>query len=195
MTRLALLRHFPTDWNGEGRLQGRVDRPLTDAAREALARLRPPADWADARVIASPLSRARDTASALWGAHDVDPRLVELAWGAWEGAKGVDLLADPASGYRPVEEWGWDRRPPGGESPSDAWTRVSPLLSEIAATRAPTVLVAHRGLIRVILAKAWDWSFDCPEPFRIKRGRLAPLTLAPDGAPGHPGPLIPLASR
>ncbi|MEM9736902.1 MAG: histidine phosphatase family protein, partial [Pseudomonadota bacterium] len=34
MTRVALLRHYPTDWNGEARLQGQTDRPLTEAARE-----------------------------------------------------------------------------------------------------------------------------------------------------------------
>ena len=40
MTRLALLRHGHTAWNRAGRLQGRTDIPLDDAARTLLAGLR-----------------------------------------------------------------------------------------------------------------------------------------------------------
>lgn len=195
MTALALLRHFPTDWNRAGRLQGRIDRPLTDEARAALACVAVPAPWDRARVLASPLSRAVETARALWPAFDTDPRLVEIDWGGWEGLRPADLLADPASGFVAMERWGWTRRPPGGESPADAWARVAPLLAGIAAEGAPTVLVAHRGLIRVILARAHGWDFDRPEPFAIKRARLSPLRLDAGGAPCEPGPLIRLAAR
>jgi probable phosphoglycerate mutase len=195
MTPIALLRHFPTDWNAEGRLQGRIDRPLTKAARAALARLSPPPPWDAAEVWCSPLARARETAAALWPAARIDPRLTELDWGAWEGRRGEDLLADPASGYAHVEAWGWTRRPPGGESPADAWTRVAPLLAEIAVAGRPAAIVAHRGLMRVILAKAWGWDFDSPEPFRIKRGRLMPLLLDAEGRPSAPGAPLPLAPR
>jgi probable phosphoglycerate mutase len=195
MTQIALLRHFPTDWNAEWRLQGRVDRPLTEAARAALSALAPPPPWVGADALSSPLSRARETAAALWPAHRVDPRLTELDWGAWEGRRGEDLLADPASGYAHVEQWGWRLRPPGGESPAEAWARVAPLLREIAEAGRPTVLVAHRGLMRVILAKAWGWDFDRPEPFRIKRGALMPLALDSEGRPGAPGEPVRLRPR
>ena len=195
MTPIALLRHFPTDWNRDRRLQGRVDRPLTEDARAALATLAPPADWRGARVIASPLSRALDTARALWPAVETDQRLVELAWGAWEGRRATELLADPASGYAHVEAWGWSKRPPDGESPADAWARVAPLLAEIAADGRPTALVLHRGVMRVILARAWGWNFDRPEPFRIRRARLMPLALDASGAPCAPGPDLPLIPR
>jgi probable phosphoglycerate mutase len=40
--------------------------------------------------------------------------------------------------------------------------------------------------MRVILARAWDWNYDSPEPFKIKRGRIYPLTLLPDGTPTAP---------
>ncbi|MGF1659915.1 MAG: histidine phosphatase family protein [Rubrimonas sp.] len=194
---IALLRHFPTDWNEEGRLQGRVDRPLTDAARDALRRFRPPPPWDAAEIVASPLSRAADTARALWpdAPNRVDPRLVELDMGAWEGRRGADLLADPASGFRPVSEWGWDGGPPGGESPRAAFARVAPLLAEIARAGRATVLVAHRGLMRAILAVAWGWDYDRPEPFAIKRARLHPLRLDAGGAPVAPDPPIRLIPR
>jgi hypothetical protein len=53
MTRIALLRHFPTDWNAEGRLQGRTDIPLSAASREGLSALALPPPW-DARAPSSP---------------------------------------------------------------------------------------------------------------------------------------------
>jgi len=195
-TPVALLRHFPTDWNVEHRLQGRVDRPLTAGSLAELARLALPAPWDAARIIASPLTRAVRTAEALTsGPVPTDPRLIELEWGQWEGKRGADLLADPNSGFRPVEDWGWECRPPGGESPQDAWDRVRPALAEIAADGRPTVLVIHRGLIRVILAKAWGWNFDRPEPFRIKKAKLCPVVLEPDGQPRDPAPIVPLVER
>ena len=188
MTRIALLRHFPTSWNQEHRLQGQTDIPLTDAARQELHGLAIPAPWDTARIIASPLLRAAETARILARGRPVanDPRLVEISYGEWEGQHGADLLADPNSGYVNVEDGGWHRRPPGGESPWDVWQRVRPALAEIAVEANPALLIVHRALMRVILARAWGWNYDSPEPFKIKRGRLYPLTLLPDGTPTAP---------
>jgi broad specificity phosphatase PhoE len=188
MTRIAIMRHFPTSWNREHRLQGQTDIPLTDEARQELHGLVLPAPWDTARIIASPLSRALETARILAQGRPVasDPRLVEIGYGEWEGQHGADLLADPNSGYVNVEDGGWHRRPPGGESHWDAWQRVLPALIDIAASPAPALLIIHRALMRVLLARAWDWNYDVPEPFRIKRGRIYPLTLLPDGTPTAP---------
>ena len=182
---IGLTRHFQTDWNALHKLQGRTDRPLTEDARARAAELTIPDPWADARLIATPLSRARDTAELLAGrSAEIEPDLIELSWGAWEGRKGADLIEDPSSGYKHVEDWGWGMAPPGGgESPADAWALIQPALARIAADGRRSLLVVHRGVMRVILAKAWDWNFDSPEPFRIKRERIYPITLGPDGAP------------
>ena len=192
MTRIALLRHFPTSWNLEHRLQGQTDIPLTDEARQELHRLALPAPWDTARIIASPLKRADETARILARGRPVanEPRLVEISYGEWEGQHGAYLLADPESGYVNVEDGGWHRRPPGGESHWDGWQRVQPALAGIAAATvtgaAPALLITHRALMRVILARAWGWNYDSKEPFRIKRGRLYPLTLLADGTPTEP---------
>lgn len=198
MTRIGLLRHFPTSWNDASRFQGQVDIPLTEQSRRELAGLALPPPWDRARVFASPLLRAAETARILARGRPVatDPRLVEISFGEWEGKRGKDLLADPASGYRHVEEWGWHRQPPGGESPWEVWQRARPALAEIAAGDEPALLVIHRALMRVIMARAWGWDYDRPEPFKIKRARIYPMTLGPDGdpsAPEDPATLEPLA--
>ncbi|MEM9012604.1 MAG: histidine phosphatase family protein [Pseudomonadota bacterium] len=184
MTRVALLRHFPTAWNEAGRLQGRTDIPLSEAARQDLARYRLPAPWRGAPMLSSPLSRARETAAHLaGGAVPTDPRLTEMHFGQWEGMEGEALLSDPTSGYGPVEHWGLNFRPPGGESPAEIQGRVQPLLAEIAATGRDTILVTHRGVMRAILALASGWAYAGPEPFRIKRRALHVVTLSADGTP------------
>jgi probable phosphoglycerate mutase len=138
--------------------------------------------------MASPLARAAETARILARGHPIayDSRLAEMCYGEWEGKRRRELLDDPESGFVHVEHWGWHRRPPGGESPWDVWERVRPVLAEIAADSSLALLVAHRGLTRVILARAWGWNFNSPEPFEIERERLYPVTLLPGGTPTAP---------
>ncbi|PWC84200.1 phosphoglycerate mutase [Azospirillum sp. TSH100] len=135
MIRLAFLRHGVTSWNREGRIQGRTDIPLDPEGRDRLARLTLPPDWRDATLHASPLARAMETASLLCPGRPIhtDSRLIEMDWGAWEGLRGHDLRADPASGYRDLEHWGWDFRPPNGESPADVRERLRGWLDSIQA--------------------------------------------------------------
>lgn len=89
-TILGLLRHGQTDWNIDLRLQGSSDIPLNETGRNqaavAGAKLSR-ADW-DV-IIASPLSRASDTANIIaeqLGMHVVIvPELVERSFGVAEG--------------------------------------------------------------------------------------------------------------
>ncbi|MEM9059968.1 MAG: histidine phosphatase family protein [Pseudomonadota bacterium] len=193
MTRIALLRHYPTAWNAEARLQGQTDIPLTEKARETLSGLQMPMPWRSARLIASPLSRASETAHLLADGRVLshDARLIELSWGEWEGALAKDLLMDPASGFRPTHEWDIDTAAPGGESMAQAWSRARPALAEIAKAGETAVLVTHKALMRVILGIACDWQ-AMPE---IKRGRLYPVTLRASGLPRDPEPPARLEAR
>ncbi|RMF40185.1 MAG: histidine phosphatase family protein [Alphaproteobacteria bacterium] len=181
MIRIGLIRHFPTAWNAEGRLQGRSDIPLSPEGRAALAGHALPEAWTDVPVLASPLSRAVETAETLAGRPvPADARLIEMDFGDWEGRIGAELLADPACAYRPVEEWGWDFRPPGGESPRQMAGR---LLALLATLGGPHLLITHRGVMRCILALASGWDYAGPEPFRIRRASLHEVTLDAAGRP------------
>lgn len=170
MIRLALLRHGHTAWNRAGRIQGRSDIALDDEARAVLSALRLPAPWGGADLVSSPLSRARETAELVASrAPEVAPELLEMNWGAWEGLHGRDLIADPASGYAHIGDWGWDFRPPGGESPREMRARLLPWALGL---RRDTVAVTHIGVMRVLLAEATGWDFRGTPPFRVKRNRL-----------------------
>lgn len=95
--RLILLRHGETEWNSLDRYQGHTDVELNaEGERQARrAAVGPVGDLVEEAgelvAVASPLSRARRTAEivleARVGAADValDPALVELSGGDWEG--------------------------------------------------------------------------------------------------------------
>ncbi|MFC6688183.1 histidine phosphatase family protein [Jhaorihella thermophila] len=187
MIRLALLRHGHTDWNRGQRIQGRTDRPLDDAARVELAALRLPPPWGAAELWSSPLSRAVETAQLIAGrAPRTAPELTEMDWGAWEGRRGVDLLAEPGSGFRHIEDWGWDYRAPGGESPAELWQRLRPWLERLDRD---SVAVCHIGIMRVLLARAHGWDFDGPAPFKVKRNRLFVIGFDGDRLTAEPEPV------
>ncbi len=179
MTRLAIIRHGHTPWNRAGQIQGRTDIALEEQAAADLATLKVPSDWADADLVASPLSRAVETARLI---SDREPAteaaLIEMDWGDWEGKKGVDLKADPHSGFRDLEYWGWDYRPPNGESPRDVWSRLSPWVTQLLND---TIAVCHIGIMRVLMAQATGWDFDGEAPFRIKRNRLFVMDVTENG--------------
>lgn len=179
MTQLAILRHGHTDWNRAGRIQGRTDIALDPEARAQLAALRLPAPWGDVDLVASPLARAVETARLVADrAPETTQALMEMDWGQWEGKRGVDLKADPASGFRDIEDWGWGYTPPGGESPADLRARLIPWAEGL---QRDTVAVCHIGVMRVLLAHAMGWDFSGPAPFQVKRNRLYILHITPDG--------------
>ncbi|MBD3664572.1 histidine phosphatase family protein [Sulfitobacter sp. TSTF-M16] len=184
MIRLALLRHGHTAWNRAGRIQGRTDIALDDAARAQLGQLRLPPPWDTAALWSSPLSRAAETAWLVAGRDpQTDAALMEMNWGAWEGKQGTELHADPASGFRHIETWGWNFTPPGGEPPAALRARLVPWAK---ALTDDAVAVCHIGVMRVLLAHALGWNFEGEAPFQIKRNRLYLLEI--DGDTWHATP-------
>ncbi|MCV3270810.1 histidine phosphatase family protein [Roseobacter sinensis] len=179
MIRLALLRHGHTAWNRAGRIQGRTDVPLDAEAEAQLAAMHLPAPWDRAALWSSPLARARCTAERVANRRPrTDPALLEMNWGDWEGQHGATLRADPTSGFRDIEHWGWAFGPPGGESPSDLRARLVPWAEGLTSD---AVAVCHIGVMRVLLAVATGWDFRGPVPFQIKRNRLYIIAITPEG--------------
>jgi probable phosphoglycerate mutase len=184
MTPLALFRHGLTQWNIDGRLQGRINRPLCARGIAALQGRRFPAAFAGARVYVSPLARAIDTATLL-GCRDVtiEPRLVEMDWGLYEGRTLPEIAASDGADFASNEARGLDFRPPGGESPRDVQARLAPWLRAIAEGAAPVLAITHKGVIRALLAQAFDWNMIGEAPFRIDWGAMQTLQIDDQGRP------------
>jgi broad specificity phosphatase PhoE len=182
--RIIFLRHGETDWNVEFRLQGQKDEPLNargrDQARAVGRTLRDffaeqKLDEAQFDFIASPLCRARETMELARGSmglnpssYALDPRLVELSFGRWEGLTWSELTAiDPwAAKARQGDKWSF--QPPGGESYAMLAERVRPWLESL--TRESFV-VAHGGVARVLMAMIGGISTAKAPVEDVKQGR------------------------
>jgi phosphoserine phosphatase len=180
---ILLVRHGETTWNRDGRYQGRTDVPLSsegEAQVRALgARLR---SVPIAVAVASPLARARSTAEAVLGERDtpaleLEPALVEISHGAWEGQLASDVEAAHA------EMLGaWRSRPdrdvpagPGAETLGDVEARAWPVLERLAARLRDDqtgLLVAHDAVNRVLLCRVLGLPLT-----RVWSFRQAPATL------------------
>lgn len=180
MTRLLVIRHGETDWNAAGLIQGRTDRPLSPLGRAALVGARLPSDWVETPCLSSPLHRALDTAKLLGLAPRPEPRLIEMAWGKWEGQRLDELRKALGAAMTENEAKGLDFRPPGGESPREVQARLQPLLAEIDA---PTIFVTHKGVLRALFALATGWTMKEKPPQKLLDGRAHAFEVSASGAP------------
>ena len=182
--KLALIRHGPTAWNAEKRIQGRTDVPLSEPGRAAVRGWQLPAEFAAYRVVASPLRRARETAALLGlSPETLEPALAERSWGAWEGERLPELRERYGSDMKRWEGRGLDFRPPDGESPRDLQDRLAPLLARLAADGRDTLAVTHRGVIRSVYALATGWDMTDTAPDALHDGCVQLFALAGDGTP------------
>jgi probable phosphoglycerate mutase len=183
MIRLALLRHGPTSWNAERRIQGHTDVPLSQEGRAAVALWRLPEEAvATARPFVSPLARARETADLLGLEGAVcEPRLREMHWGEWEGQRLGDLRRQLGEEMAAREALGFDFRPPGGESPRELLARLRSWLAEIEPDGKDVVAVTHKGVIRTLFAAATDWNLVGDPPSKIRPACLHSFRVGANG--------------
>lgn len=152
MTKLTLIRHGLTAWNVSGRFQGHTDLALSDEGRDQardLARYLEPLGGAE--VWTSPLRRARETAEIAFPDHEirVDPRLMELHFGAFEGSTQAENERH--------QRWAWwfedpfSRQTPGGESYKDLRERVVSWYEEMP-DEGHVLAFTHSGTIQMLLS-------------------------------------------
>ena len=192
MIRVVLLRHAPTDWNAERRLQGRADIPLSDAGRAAFAGARLPAHYKQRLWQASPLRRAQETATLLGIEVAIEPALIEMDWGAYEGRTVAELQAQYGEAFTANEQRGLDFQPPDGESPRQVQNRLRPWLQRLATGGENIGAITHKGVIRAILAQAYDWPMIGKPPVKLNWGCLHEFRIASDGRPEPLAMNIPL---
>jgi broad specificity phosphatase PhoE len=148
---LLLVRHGQTAANAAGLLLGRADPPLSDLGRQQAAALaaRIPSD---ARVITSPLLRARETAAAFGRGVEVDDRWIELDYGTLDGVALGDVPPDVWTRWRSDPTY----VPAGGESLADLGVRVRAACTELVeeVRDRDVVVVSHVSPIKAAIAWA-----------------------------------------
>jgi broad specificity phosphatase PhoE len=185
MTVTVALRHAPTAWNRDKRLQGRTDVALDEEGIAVAARWRTDPDWAGYRILSSPLQRARMTAAILFPDAEIgiDRRLIEMDFGAWEGKRLAELRADPGRDAQAREALGLDFKAPEGESPREVQARIQPLLARLAELERPTVLVTHKAVIRALYALASGWTMIGKPPTKLRPHCAHVFRLGAGGTP------------
>jgi probable phosphoglycerate mutase len=180
--KLALLRHAVTDWNLEKRVQGRIDKPLSELGRQQFRRLSVPPEICAYRWFCSPLRRAMQTAELLnLNAVEIEAALIEMSWGDWEGEILKPLRKHLGDEMRNNESRGLDFCPPGGESPRQVQARLQTWLRKIASSEQDTAAVVHKGIIRCIYALAFNWDMRGESPVDFAWDALHQFELSADG--------------
>ena len=169
---LLAIRHGPIA-AAEGVCYGRHDWPVDDAIIEQQVKVLAN-DLPGWPLLCSPLQRCRALSERLgdWLARPsrVEPRLIELDFGQWEGCawtqiepSALDLWAAQLSEFRDH----------GGESLAQLLERVGQL---IADTPRPVIWITHAGVIRALhhllggmpLQAAAEQSIDYLRPYQFQ---------------------------
>lgn len=162
--RLLLVRHGETDWNRQGRFQGRIDVPLNQTGREQARQVaeflrQVPIDFA----ISSPLARPRETAELIVQDHQgvslaLLDGLREISHGNWEGKLESEIEQRFPGDLHRWREHPAEVQMPQGENLSQVWERAiaaweSLVQSAQADPAQPKVglVVGHDATNKVIL--------------------------------------------
>jgi broad specificity phosphatase PhoE len=180
--RLVLVRHGPTDWNAQKRIQGRIDQPLSASAIEQLGERHLSSELQRLAWYCSPLQRARQTAQLL-GIVDpiIEPNLTEMNWGDWEGQILKPLRKQLGTVMRENESRGLDFCPPNGESPRQVQQRFGVWLKQIAQDAQDCGAVVHKGIIRCAYSLAFDWDMRGESPIQFNWAQGHEFRLSESG--------------
>jgi broad specificity phosphatase PhoE len=154
-SRLILVRHAEPDEAVRGRCYGSLDVGLSAAGVAQAERLvRALAEVAIDKIYSSPRMRATQTITGLGQPIEVVADLREIDFGDFEG-----MTYEEAEAKYPAIFECWMARPtevafPGGECFTDVKRRVLATVAQIRVAGGTTVVVAHGGTIRTIIADA-----------------------------------------
>jgi len=182
MTLLYLVRHGETEMNQSGVYYGWTDCLLSEKGRRQAAEVAEKLSGAsfDA-IISSPLSRAQETARLIRSSQSpvLMPPLREINFGSWEGKHYLEISRDnPQDWLRWTGDW-QNAAPPGGESYSQFYQRVTDCLSALLENYQgqTLLLVAHHGSLRIILSQLLGLGREGYWHFTFTQGRFSLLEI------------------
>ena len=146
---IYLVRHGQTDWNLENRIQGHLDMPLNDTGKNEAKRCREKLVSVKIdKIIASDLSRAKETASIINESLSLpityDARLRELNMGDLQGLVATDISKEywDLLNYEPHRIH--------AESLADFFERIKSFFDGIDI-KENILVVGHGGTVRMAM--------------------------------------------
>jgi probable phosphoglycerate mutase len=145
-TPFIFLRHGETSWNQLGLAQGRTDVPLSESGKiQAIRAAAVLGTVSINRIVASPLSRALDTATtvanAIGLAVETDDDLQEANFGKEEGLAGLSWYDQWLKGEFVPED---------GEPFNDLAARAVRAVNRATSSHGVTLIVGHGAWFRAL---------------------------------------------
>lgn len=170
---IVIVRHGETEWSKSGKHTGRTDIPLTEEGRKGAKALGPRlAEFQFARVLSSPLQRAKDTC-VLAGFGDkmelVDD-LLEWNYGDYEGITTPEIR-------KKVPGWTvFASGCPNGETGIEVAVRVERVIAKILSSEGNMAIFAHGHVLRVFAARWLGLGPEGGRYFALETGKLCILS-------------------
>jgi len=168
MPKVILVRHGKTQWNAEGRYQGKMDIPLNEEGKEQARRVGEALKAFPVKAVySSPLSRCRETAEEIAKHHGLEVKVKEgfkeIDHGQWEG-----MLAKEVEEKYPELLKLWREKPsqvkmPGGETLKDVYDRAVEAFNEVVSAYSDEdliVIVGHDATNKVLMCHLLGTDLD-----------------------------------
>jgi len=156
--RIWLIRHAESTWNAAGRWQGQADPPLSERGRQQARSLAEGLrDEGLELLVTSDLGRAAETAGIVGAALGLEPRLEprlrELAAGAWSGLSRAQIEQRDGAALARFDSG--DPEAPAGaaESRKQVAQRARAVLRELLASSGGqrVAILSHEGVLGALL--------------------------------------------
>lgn len=184
---LDLVRHAETQWNLEGRLQGRGDSPLTS---NGIAKVRLVSQQLNVSdydgIYASPAGRVRSTCRELGIREDQInflPDLAEMHLGDWEGKTRTEIATEYPELFNCYCHYPAKFTAPGGESYVNMEQRIVKCTSQLAMSHAgQRILVLSHGMVLKTLINYLDGRMldDLSSAKPLKNCEIVPALIRVD---------------
>lgn len=186
---IDLLRHG--DVEGGVRYRGQQDDPLSELGwqqmRAAIAKQQP---WQ--QIVSSTLCRCADFAEALSKQYAIplqrQPAFMEISFGDWEGKTASQLEQEDKAGFYAFYDDPLTNTPANAESLTEFQQRIQSAWQDLLATHnnKHTLLVAHAGVIRMILADILSMPLEAMFRIKVPHAALTRIVIHHDDLQFYP---------
>ncbi|ADJ28597.1 alpha-ribazole phosphatase [Nitrosococcus watsonii] len=183
-TLIDLIRHGEPV--GGHRYRGHRDDPLSEKGWSQMrAAVGEGCPWD--RIISSPLKRCAEFAYELSQRHgrplQLDERLQEISFGAWEGSTAAEVREREPEAFRRFYEDPVRHTPPGAESFLDFRDRVIAAWEELLNRHGGehVLVVAHAGTMRMLIRQVLEMPLETVFRIHVPNAGISRIQVGGEG--------------